>query len=109
MTIKELKWKGTRQFRTVETGERRQAKNGRTVRVTIGEEYITTIGYGEMPLDKWYKAMEEAVVLEGKTDLLEKIIEHCRKLAWLKTEKTIREHALECLSGENYKSWEGFR
>ena len=109
MTIKKLKWKGSRQFREVPTGEYRKAKNGKMVRVTKGEEYIITTGYGEMLLDKWYKAMEEAVVLEGKIDLLEKIIEHCRKLAWLRTETAIREHALECLSGENYKAWEEFQ
>ena len=41
-------------------------------------------------------------------DLLQKIIEHCRKLAWLKTEQQLTEYALECLESKAYYAWEDF-
>jgi len=105
LTLRSLKQKGVREFRAEATGEYTTSRNGRRIPVTRGVEYINTEENGRMPVEKWYEAMEEAVKAEGKTPLLEKIIEHCRRLAWLRTEEDIRHHALECLDCEAYKAW----
>jgi len=108
MTIEDLRWTSSRMYRQEPTGSYTTNRNGRRVPVTKGTEYVKTAGADTMPLAEWYLRMETAVKQEDLTDLLEKIIEHCRKLAWLKTEKDVREYALECLSGEAYKAWEDF-
>lgn len=108
-TIEELKWTSTRLFRIEDTKEYRVARNGRRVRVTEGVEYVQTAGAGQMRLEDWYKSMEKAVQEEGKTELLDDILDQCRKLAWLRTEEDIRNHALECLSSEAYKHWQSNR
>lgn len=109
MTTKDLRWKDVREFRSEPTGDYRINRNGRRVPVTEGAEYINTVAAGRMKIEDWYHAMEQAVIQEGKTELLDKLIEYCQKLAWIRTEKAAKEHALECLSSEAYKAWNDFR
>ena len=108
-TIKDLKWTGVREERSFPTKEFYINRTGRKVFLKELVTYIPTRGCGTMKLDDWYEAMEAAVEAEGKTDLLKGIEEHVRRhCAWLRKERQVRQHALECLSGENYLAWDGF-
>lgn len=60
-------------------------------------EHIQTAGAGRLEISEWFRLMEEAIVREGKTAELEKRIKQARRLAWLHTEKEIREYALESM------------
>ncbi len=105
MSIASLKWKGVREFRIEDTGKFRTARNGKRIPITQGVLYVDTVGEGRMKLEDWYSEFEKAVDEEGKTDLLEKIIAECKKLAWLRTEKDVRHYAMECMSDNAYKAW----
>lgn len=108
MKIDDLRWKGSREYRNKPTGSYTTNRNGKRVPVLKGTEYVRTVGAGVMPLAEWYLRMQTAVKEEGLEDLLQKIIEHCRKLAWLKTEQQLTEYALECLESKAYYAWEDF-
>ena len=105
MTIEDLKWRGSREYREEPTGSYTTNRNGRRVPVTKGTESVRTVGAGTMPLAEWYLRMETALKKEGKEDLLEEVIDHCRHLAWLKSDRDVKEYALECISTEAYKAW----
>ena len=105
MAIKDLKWISSREYRQEPTGSYTVNRNGRRVPVTKGTEYVRTAGAGTMPLAEWYLRMETAIKQEGLTDLLEKVMDRCRQLAWLKNEQQIKEYALECMESEAYKAW----
>lgn len=107
MTIEELKWTGAREFRAVPTGDFKLSRNGKRVAVTKGVEFVRTKS-GTMEIDEWEKRMLQAVEAEGQKDLLYKIIDHVSKLAWLKKDEDVLMYALECLSTEAYRHWNGF-
>ena len=108
MTTEDLRWRGSREYRNEPTGSYTTNRNGKRVPVLKGTEYVRTAGAGTIPLAEWYLRMKTAVKEEGLEDLLQKIIEHCRKLAWLKTEQQVTEYALECMQCKAYQAWEGF-
>ena len=101
----DLKWTSVLEFRSVGTGKFRTTRNGNRKEETVGKDFVHTVGAGVMELDEWCRLMENAVRREGKESLLERIVERCRKLPWLNTEKKLRQYALECLSDEAYKAW----
>ena len=106
--IEALRWKGVREFRAEPTKEFYINRAGRKVAVTIGVDYVNTVGSGRMKLDEWYAEMDAAVVAAGQTDLLKSIEDHVRNHCfWLKGPE-VRQYALECLSGENYLARDGF-
>lgn len=108
MTYKteDLAWRSSRMYRQEPTGTFTKNRNGRSVPVMNGTEYVKTAGAGTMPLAEWYRRMTAAVQEEGKQALFEKIKEHCKKhCAWLKTDKAVNEYALEVLSDKAYEAW----
>lgn len=107
MTIKELRSIGAREFRAVPTGDFTISRNGRRVVVTKGVEFVR-MKSGMMELDEWARQMLQAVEAEGQKDLLNKIIDYCSNFAWLKKDEDVLMYALECLSSEAYKHWDGF-
>ena len=103
-TMDDLKETGVKEFRAEPTGDYTTNRNGKRVPVTKGVEYVTTKGAGRMPESKWHDLIRQA----ADKDLLEKIKEHCRSLAWLRTEKALEEYSLECLANGAYLHWPGF-
>lgn len=103
-SIEDLKSTSAPMFRAIPTGDFTTNRNGRRVPITKGVTFIRT-RVGEMEEDDWYQAMEEAVEREGKSDLLDEVIIHCRKLAWLKKEEQVRRYALDCISNGAYLHW----
>ena len=109
MTIDSLRWRSSREFRAVPTGHMIQLRNGKMKQVTVGREYVRIASGEQVELTKWYQMMREAVVREGKQGLLERIKDHCKRLAWLHTDKEIEEYSLECLSNKAYEYWADFK
>ncbi|MGN0276470.1 MAG: hypothetical protein ACI4CZ_04675 [Hominisplanchenecus sp.] len=56
----------------------------------------------------WKQRALEEIEAAGEGELLERIKEHCRGLAWLHTETEIEEYAIECLCSRAYRAWDGF-
>ena len=100
----DLKWTSVREFRAVGTGKFYTTRNGNRKEELVGREFVRTAGAGVLELDEWYRLMEEAVRREGKEALLERVVERCR-LGRFRSEKELRQYALECLSDEAYKVW----
>ena len=48
MTLQDLKQKGAREYRQEPTGGMKTLRNGRKVPVTVGVEYIPTVGAGRI-------------------------------------------------------------
>ena len=107
-SIDDLKWRFVLEYRSVGRGRFFKTSNGRMKEKTVGYEFVKTVGAGEIELSEWYEAMECAVKHEGKENLLTRIVDYCRRLAWLHSEKAVRQYALECLSSGAYKAWEDF-
>lgn len=108
MKIEDLRWKGPREFRAEPTGDYIINRKGRRVPVLEGVEFVKTVGVGTMTISEWYQQMRTAIKEEGQEELLKKVIDYCRRLVWLKTEKQIIEYALECIESEAYLAWEDF-
>lgn len=104
-TLESLRQAGAKEFRTEPTGTFTVNRNGKRVPVTMGVEYVTTKGAGRIPEQEWYELIRKV----ADPALLEKIKDHCRKLAWLKTEKEVEDYALECLANEAYLHWEDWK
>ena len=63
-----------------------------------------------MPLCNWLQLTRDAIAAEGKQELFEKIVEHCRThCAWLHKETELEEYAMSCLSSHAYEHWEDFK
>ena len=109
-TIADLRWATVLEYRQVPTGKFIINRAGRRVPVTEGVEYVQTAAAGRMTLEEWNGKMEEAVAAEGKKELLDQIIAHCRAhCAWLKSSRdVVRNYAMQCLSDEAYKAWGQF-
>lgn len=103
-SIADLKQTGTNEFRTVGTGSYYVNRMGRRVENTVGVNYIPT-KVGKFSDTKWYQLMDEAVIRENQQDLLARIEEACRRLAWLKTDKERHVYALGILASEAYLYW----
>ena len=106
--IEDLKWASVLEFVSVGTGQFFKTSNGRVKEETVGKHVVHTAGAGNIELGEWCRLMEEAVRREGKTELLDRIVEHCKTMAWLHSDSEIRQHALKCLSSKAYTSWEDF-
>ena len=78
-TITELRWVGSREPRSMPTGNSYTNRAGRRDPVTELIEYVRTAGAGTMPLAEWYDRMDAAVEAEGKEDLLTEIINVARE------------------------------
>ena len=107
-SMNDLKWSSVLEFRTKGTGKFFTTSNGRRKEETVGFDVVHTVGAGELELGEWCRQMEEAVKREGKEDLLTRIVDYCRRLAWFHSEERVRQYALECLSCEAYKAWKDF-
>jgi hypothetical protein len=105
MTLQDLRQKGAREYRQEPTGNFTVNRNGRKVPVTVGVEYIPTVGAGRIQEQEWYRLIREL----ADPKLLDRIKAHCRKLAWLKTEKDLEEYSLSCLANEAYLHWSDFK
>lgn len=104
-SIEQLRTIGPDEFRSVPTGRYVETRNGKRKEVTEGKEYKQT-GAGRFEKSEWIRHMEEAVRCEGKTWLLDLIVNHVRShCAWLHKNQDIRNYALECLSSGAYHSW----
>ena len=96
-SIADLQWRGVREGQAVATGTYSKSSNGKMKPDTRYAEHIQTAGAGRIEISDWFRLMEEAIIREGRTAELEKQIKAARGLAWLHTEKQIREYALECM------------
>ena len=106
----DLKWTSVREFRPVGTGEFYRTTRGTLKEKLIAREFVRTAAAGVLELDEWCRLMEQAVEREDRTDLLDRIVEHCRShCAWLRKEKELREYALECLSSGACMAWDDFK
>ena len=93
-----------RHFRAKEVGKTKNP-NGTWHRITVGENIFETKA-GMILEEDWIKLAEQAVIDNHDEKLLEAITEHVRNnCAWLRKEKEVRIHALECLASESYKAW----
>ena len=110
LSIAELKMTSVPTVRAVPTGRQYRASNGKMKDETICVEYARITTREEMPMDEWYKRMDEAVEREEQTALVQAITDYCRKhCAWLRTEAALHNYALDVLSSEAYRNWRGFR
>ena len=108
-SIAQLRTNGPDEFRTVPTGRYIMTQNGRRKEVTEGKEYKQTSA-GRFEKSEWIRHMEEAVLCEGKAQLLKDIISHVTThCAWLHAAKERRDYAMECLSSDAYKHWKDFK
>ncbi len=96
-SVADLQWRGVREGQAVATGTYSKSSNGKMKPDTRYAEHIQTAGAGRIEISDWFQLMEEAIIREGRTAELEKRIKVARGLAWLHTEKQIREYALECM------------
>lgn len=96
-SVSDLQWRGVREGQAVATGTYSKSSNGKMKPDTRYAEHIQTAGAGRIEISDWFRLMEEAIIREGRTADLEKQIKVARCLAWLHTEKQIREYALECM------------
>ena len=96
-SIADLQWRGVRQGQAVATGTYSRSTNGKMKPDMRFAEHINTAGAGRLEISEWFQLMEEAIVREGKAAELDEEIRKARRLAWLHTEKEIREYALECM------------
>ena len=106
-TTSDLRWLGVREFRAEPIGREYVNRRGRTVRETVGKDFVRTSA-GVFELNDWYGAMLEAVKIEEKEELLDRIVSHCRSLAWLKKEENVLHYALECIASGAYLAWSEF-
>ena len=104
-SIADLQWRGVREGQAVPTGTYSRSTNGKMKPDTRFAEHICTAGAGRLEISEWFKLMEEAIVREERTVDLEAEIKKARGLAWLRTEKAIREYALESMGTEDWKDW----
>ena len=107
-SIDDLKWRSALEYRSIGTGRFFKTSNGRMKEETVGYDIVHTVDAGDLELSEWCQQMERAVKREGKEDLLTRIVDYCRRLAWLHSEKEVRQHALECLSSGAYRAWKDF-
>lgn len=107
MTLEDLKMRGSFTGRAEPTGKYYINRMGNRVNEMKYNEYVVVRGHTLSKVE-WYDRLLQAVREEGKEDLLEGIMEHCRGLAWLHTDKARREYALECLSSGAYMAWPEF-
>ena len=103
-SIADLQWRGVREGQAVPTGTYSRSTNGKMKPDTRYAEHIRTAGAGRLEISEWFKLMEEAIVREGRTADLEAEIKKARRLAWLHTEKEIREYALESMGIEDWRN-----
>ena len=110
----DLKWTSVRQFKAVGTGQFYTTRNGNRKEKFVGKDFVPTVGAGLLELDEWYRLMEEAVKREGLEPLLNRLAEYLKNTMTAyydpkNARHNARHDALECLSNEAYKSWEGFK
>lgn len=96
----DLCWKGVREGRSVPTKGYTLSRNGKLKADLNFEEFVRTVGAGEMLLADWYTAMEAAIHREGKTVVLAEKIEYSKTCAWLHTPADILHYALELAETE---------
>lgn len=96
-SVADLQWTGVREGQAVPTGTYSLSANGKRKADTRYAEHVQTAGAGRLEINEWFRLMEEAIKREGRTAELEQKIEQARRLAWLHTEKEIREYALESM------------
>lgn len=91
-----------------QTGSYEITKKGTRRAVTRYVETYKTDA-GEFFPDEWMRLVRGCVEVSESSDLLERIIEHCRtNCVWLKTDKDREEYALNILIGRTYRNWKDF-
>jgi hypothetical protein len=94
--------------RSYPTGDYVITRYGNRRPVTKFRDFYQT-KLGELTPEKWRELTLNAIKEHGKEELLERIKEHCRdNCAWLKKERDIEEHAMECLVSGAYLYWDDF-
>ncbi|MDO4267438.1 MAG: hypothetical protein Q4C73_03110 [Eubacteriales bacterium] len=69
-----------------------------------------TAAAGDLDPEEWRKGISAAIVECGETELLERIVEDCRRrCSWFKTDEELIEYAMSCLANRAYKYWDGFQ
>lgn len=89
------------------TGKRETLKNGR-IRWNTKYVYRLSTSAGELLPEVWKQRALEEIEAAGELELLERIKEHCKGLAWLHKEAEIEEYAIECHCSRAYRAWDGF-
>ena len=65
--------------------------------------------FGNIEDINYYPLIKELIEIAGKSELLILIKDHCREhCVWLKTEKDIENHAIDCLLLKAYEHWKDF-
>lgn len=65
--------------------------------------------FGNIEDINYYPLIKEFIEIAGKSELLKTVKDHCREhCAWLKTEKDIENHAIDCLLSKAYEHWKDF-
>lgn len=65
--------------------------------------------FGDIEDSVYYSIAKDFIIIAGKTELLQRIKDHCREhCAWLKKEKDVEEYSIECLLSRAYEYWSDF-
>ena len=95
--------------RGASTGLYETNRNGRKKSIM---KYVVTYEtpIGSFTPEIWKKKTMEKIKTENKLELWGKIKQYCKKnCAWLGTESSLEEHAIDCLCNRAYKYWEDFK
>lgn len=98
---------GSEICRAVPTGVVEILKNGKTKQRYEYRAYVPT-KEGEIELNQWIRRAMEEIEEQGKTELFERIKEHCRRYGWLRKEKELNDWSLHCYYYDAYMHWEDF-
>ena len=95
--------------RAESTGFREKTRIGTFRNVTkFVERYKTDAGVF-LP-EEWIKIVRKCVEASESKELLEKIIERCRRnCVWLRSDEEIESYSLNILVGRIYRHWEDFQ
>lgn len=65
--------------------------------------------FGDIEDCNYYPLVKELIILAGKKELLGTIKDYCREnCAWLKKEKDVENHAIDCLLSKVFEYWKDF-
>lgn len=85
--------------RSMPTGTYEITRFGTRRAITKFQEIYST-DLGEFTTEKWKEELSKAITADKEDDVLEEIINHCRKnCAWLHNENDIKEYAMDILAG----------
>ena len=103
--IEKYKPKSVRYGRQVPTGGFEKLSNGRIHHKTTYKEFFQLPDGREIEISQW---KEEAVKVDGLTELYEAIKSYVSNYAWLKKTEEVEMYAMECMLHGSYKHWKDF-